>query len=186
MRWASTPISLAILLAACGQAGEGNETAAPANGNASASTSPAAGSGNLAAVLGSDRRFAALVDAAGMRQVLEGKAPYTVLAPTSEALDALPAGTLERLQKPEGKAELTALLRRHILPGTVLAADLQKAVDTGKGKATLASMAGDPLAVTKDGNGFKIGDARVVGAEQAASNGVVHRIDSVLPVPTAG
>ncbi|GAA4008969.1 hypothetical protein GCM10022280_02210 [Sphingomonas swuensis] len=176
----------ALLLAACGQGGEGNN--AVANGGAEGSNAAAPAAGNLAAVLGTDPRFTALVAAAGMTPVFEGKTPYTVLAPTSQALDALPAGTLERLQQPAGKAELTGLLRRHVLPGTILAADLTRAVESGGGKATLASMAGDPLTVTRSGNGLKIADssgkgAMIVGGERIASNGVVHTIDAVLPAP---
>ena len=177
----------AVLLAACSQTNDnnasGNAVAANEQGSANAQ-------GTLASVLGSDQRFTALVNAAGMKQVLEGKAPYTVLAPTAQALDALPAGTLERLQTPEGRPELTALLRRHILPGTILTADLQRAVETGKGKATLATMAGEPLTVTREGEVFTISDGkggsvRVTGNEQVASNGVVHQIDGVLPTPSS-
>lgn len=176
----------AVLLAACNQTTDNN-----ANGNAAATNEQgtAKPDGNLASVLGSDQRFTALVNAAGMKAVLEGKAPYTVLAPTSQALDALPAGTLERLQSPAGRPELTALLRRHILPGTILAADLQRAVETGKGKATLATMAGEPLNVTRDGQTLTISDGRgarvrITGNEQLATNGVVHQIDGVLPAPS--
>lgn len=176
----------ALLLAACSQTTDDNASGNAAAANEQGSASP---QGTLASVLGSDQRFTALVNAAGMQKVLEGKAPYTVLAPTAQALDALPAGTLERLQSVEGRPELTALLRRHILPGTILAADLQRAVEAGKGKATLATMAGEPLTVARDGQALTISDGkgatvRVTGNEQVASNGVIHRIDGVLPAPT--
>lgn len=174
----------ALLLAGCGQGGEEKANVASGDTNVAASAS----SGSLATILGSDQRFAGLVQAAGMNPVLEGKEPYTVLAPTAEALQALPSGTLERLQQPAARAELTALLRRHILPGTIMAADLNRAVETGQGKATLASMAGDPLTVTREGQTLVIADSsgakvRLVGNEEPASNGVVHRIDAVLPAP---
>lgn len=185
MRQAIAISGFALLLAACGQGGDGNSAASNAGSGTNAAVTAA--DGNLAAVLGAEPRFAALVQAAGMTPVLEGKAPYTILAPTASALDALPPGTLERLQQPAAKAELTALLRRHILPGTITAVDLARAVETAGGTAKLATMAGDPLTVGRTDGGFRITDAagrsaQLVGTEQAASNGVVHRIDSVLPV----
>lgn len=187
MRAVVPSIALALLLAACGQGG-GNQVTngGEPESNLSTSTAPTQ---DLATLLGNQPRLVTLVKAAGMEKVLSGKEPYTILAPNDAALDALPAGTLDRLQKPEGRAELTALLRAHILPGTILAADLKRAVDSGNGKATLATMAGDPLTVTRDGDGYRITDAsgkgaRVLGTEQLARNGVIHPIDAVLPAPS--
>jgi uncharacterized surface protein with fasciclin (FAS1) repeats len=175
----------ALLLAACGQERSGNE----AQGNAVVAE-PGKREGSLASLLAAEPRFVALVRAAGMEPVLEGREPYTVLAPTAAALDALPPGTLERLQQPAARAELTGLLRRHILPGTVTQADLLAAVKGAGGTATLASMAGDPLTVSREGGGLRIADsntsARLVGPESRASNGVIHRIDAVLPAPPTG
>lgn len=187
MRAGHAMAGLALLLAACGQAGEENA----ANSGAATSSAPrAADDRKLSAILGADPRFTALVRSAGMAPVLEGREPYTVLAPTPEALAALPPGSLERLQQMEGRPALTALLRHHILPGTVLVADLSRAVDAGNGQATLATMAGEPLVVTREGNRLVVRDARgtsarIVGDEQRASNGVVHRIDRVLAPPIA-
>jgi uncharacterized surface protein with fasciclin (FAS1) repeats len=179
------PFALAaLLLAACGQGGGGdNVTAGEAESNLSAGTGTP--SQDLAALVGASPRLARLIEAAGMSPVLSGKEPYTLLAPTDAALDALPAGSFERLSQPEQKAELTALLRAHILPGTILAADLARAVESGKGKATIATMAGEPLTITRDGDGYRIAGAggagaRIVGTEQPARNGVVHQIDAVL------
>lgn len=174
----------ALLLASCGQGDGGNNTAAvpEAESNLSAEGAP---SQDLAGVLGSSPRLIQLVDAAGMKPVLSGKEPYTILAPTDAALDKLPAGAPDGLDQPQKKAEITALLRGHILPGTILTADLSRAVDNGKGKATIATMAGEPLTVTRDGQGFRITgvggkEARITGTEQPARNGVVHQIDAVL------
>jgi uncharacterized surface protein with fasciclin (FAS1) repeats len=179
--------SLALLLAACGQQGGDGNAAPSAKAESNPSTATAVPKDDLASLLGTQPRLVGLIKAAGMEPILSGKEPYTLLAPTDQALDALPAGTLERLQSPAGKAELTGLLRHHILPGTILVADLARAVESGGGKATLATMAGDPLTVTKEGNAFRIGDsksggARLVGDEQPARNGVVHQIDAVLPL----
>lgn len=173
-------VTAALLLAACGQGGSGNEAE---NRQQAGTGPPAAVEGTLGTLLAADPRFAQLVQAAGMQSVLEGKAPYTVLAPTPEALSGLPAGTLERLQQPAHRAELTGLLRRHILPGTILAVDLARTVQSATGPVTLATMAGEPLPVTREGQALSIGGARLVGPEQRASNGVIHRIASVLPAP---
>ncbi len=180
--------SAALLLAACGQGTGGDNVTAAAPERAGADSAKEA-EGRLAGVLGGDPRFTALLAAAGMTPVLEGKEPYTVLAPTAQALDALPAGSIERLSQPDARVELTGLLRRHILPGTILADDLAKAVAAGGGKATVASLAGEPLTVTRDGSGFRIADssgkgARIAGNQRMASNGVIHDIDAVLPAPT--
>lgn len=180
------PLIVLLSLAGC-SAGEGENGTAAAPSNQAA---PAEGSSDqtLAAVLATEPRFIALVRAAGMTPVLEGREPYTILAPTGAALDALPPGTLERLQQPAARPELTALLRRHILPGTIARADLERALQGGGASVQLASMAGDPLTVSRDGEAVRIGDgasggARLVGEEARARNGIVHRIDTVLPAP---
>ncbi|GAA3999139.1 fasciclin domain-containing protein [Sphingomonas humi] len=175
----------ALLLASCGQGTTDNQAAAGNDSETNAGVTPGAPSQNLSALLGATPRLGQLVKAAGMEKVFDGKAPYTVLAPTDAALDKLPAGSFDGLDKPERKAEVTALLRGHILPGTILAADLERAVESGKGKATIATMTGEPLTITRDGDGLKVTgkngqSARIVGTEQPASNGVVHTIDTVL------
>ena len=189
MRALVTTAAAALLLAACGQGDRGDNNAVAAPERAGADDAKDA-QGRLAGVLGGDPRFAALLAAAGMTPVLEGKEPYTVLAPTRQALDALPPGSIERLSQPAARVELTGLLRRHILPGTILAEDLAKAVAAGGGKATVASLAGEPLIVTRDGDGFRIADsagkgARIAGKQRLASNGVIHEIDAILPAPAA-
>ena len=177
----------ALLLAACGQGGADNgaANAGESESNLSAGATP---SDDLAALVGASPRLVRLFEAAGMTKVLSGKEPYTLLAPTDAALDALPAGTFENLDQPEQKAKVTALLRAHILPGTILATDLNRAVESGKGKATVATMAGEPVTVTRDGEALKLtgaggASARITGTEQLARNGVVHQIDAVLAPP---
>lgn len=187
MRRLLPSVAATLLLAACGQGGR-NDNSAIAPEQAGASSAKEA-EGRLASVLGGDPRFTALLAAAGMTPVLEGKEPYTVFAPTKQALDGLPAGSIERLSQPAARVELTGLLRRHILPGTILADDLAKAVASGGGKATVASLAGEPLTVTRDGAAFRIADsagrgARITGEQRLASNGVIHEIDAVLPAPS--
>lgn len=185
MRGLAATSLAALLLASCGPGDGGNNAAAgpEAESNLAAQSAP---SQDLAALLGASPRLVQLVKAAGMAPVLSSKEPYTILAPSDAALDKLPAGTLDGLDQPQKKAQLTALLRGHILPGTILTADLDRAVQSGKGKATIATMAGEPLTITKDGSGFRITGAggqgaRITGSERPARNGVVHEIDAVLP-----
>lgn len=177
----------ALLLASCGQ-GDGNGTAVNGEAENNVAVADGAPSQDLAALVNSNPRLTQLVKAAGMEPVLSGKAPYTLLVPNDAALDKLDKGLWTSLDQPATKTQVTALLRGHILPGTILAADLARAVETGGGKATIATMAGDPLTVTRNGEGFRItapggATAATVGGEQPARNGVVHEIDAVLAPP---
>ena len=174
---ATAAIATAVL-AACSQQEAGNNAAAD-------QTTEAAGEGTIAAGLSSDRKFADAVKNAGLDRTLDGPGPYTVLVPTDAAFDKLPAGSLDTLMKAEGRAELTRLLTAHILPGTILAADIAKAIEQGGGKATLPTMGGATLTATKEGDAIVLtdaggGKATVSQADGKRSNGVIHHIDAVL------
>src|ERR1700755_2048548 len=94
----------------------------------------------------------AAVKAAGLVDTLEGTGPFTVFAPTNEAFDKLPAGTVDTLLKPENKDQLTKILTYHVVAGRLTAKDLKKQIKMGGGKATLKTVQGDPLtAMWKDG-----------------------------------
>lgn len=175
----------ALLIAACSDNDGGNQGASVGESETNLSAQQGAPSQDLAALVGANPRLAQLVKAAGMEKVLAGKEPYTILAPSDAALDKLPPATFQGLDQPQRKAELTALLRAHILPGTILAADLTRAVESGGGKATVATMTGDPLTITREGQSLRVtgtggAGALVTGTEQPARNGVVHQIDTVL------
>ncbi len=125
------------------------------------------------------------VKAAGLAETLSGPGPYTVFAPTNAAFLKLPAGAVDGLLKPEAKADLTGLLTYHVVPGVVTAADLEKAIDAGDGKAELATVAGGKLTATKEDGGIVVtdgkgGKAKVSQADVIQSNGVIHVVDSVL------
>jgi uncharacterized surface protein with fasciclin (FAS1) repeats len=185
MRSLLAPGLAALLLASCGQGESGNQAQGSSEAETNVSVGPGGPSQDLAALVATNARLAQLVKATGMERVLSGKEPYTLLAPNDAALDKLPAGSFDGLDGPERKAELTALLRAHILPGTILTADLARAVESGGGKATVATMTGEPLTITRDGENFRIAgpggrSALVTGTEQPARNGVVHQIDTVL------
>ena len=173
-----------ILVAGCEKA---NKTA---DGNAAVPAKAAEAAGNATIAEGlagnsSDSKFAAATKSVGLDKTLAGPGPYTVLVPNDAAFDKLPAGALDMLMKPESRAQLTGVLTYHILPGTILTADIAKAIDNGKGKAVLATMNGATLTATKDGDTIVLTDAAgtktiISGAEDKRSNGVVHQVDAVL------
>jgi len=116
--------------------------------------------------------------AADLVGTLSGIGPFTVFAPTNEAFAALPAGVLANLLKPENKAQLVDILTYHVASGDVHAKDLKdmEMVKTVEGKNVQARVSSA---------GILINSAKVTSADNDASNGVVHIIDSVL-MPNAG
>ena len=115
----------------------------------------------------------AAVKAAGLAETLSGTGPFTVFAPTNEAFDKLPKGTVESLLKPEMKKDLTNVLTYHVVSGTFKAADL-------KDGQKLKTVEGKDLTVSiKDGK-VMINGATVTIADAVSSNGVTHVIDAVL------
>jgi uncharacterized surface protein with fasciclin (FAS1) repeats len=129
-------------------------------------------------VAASDKQFSTLVaaiKAAGLAEALQGDGPFTVFAPTNDAFKKLPAGTVETLLKPENKDKLTAILKSHVVSGKVMAADAMK-LDGKSAK----SLSGEMLPVKVDGGKVCVGKATVTKADIAASNGVIHVIDTVI------
>jgi len=121
---------------------------------------------------GSFKTLAAALQAGGLVETLQGPGPFTVFAPTDEAFSKLPAGTLEKLLKPESREQLVAILKYHVVAGKVTSDQVVKlkTARTVQGKEVRVDAA----------NGVKINDAAVVKADIAASNGVIHVIDRVL------
>ena len=119
------------------------------------------------------KTLVAAVKAAGLVDVLKGDGPFTVFAPTDEAFKKLPKGTVESLLKPENKDQLTAILTYHVVSGKVKAVDVVK-LDTAK------TVEGSSITITTTDMGVKVDAANVIMTDIAASNGVVHVIDSVL------
>lgn len=127
----------------------------------------------------------AAVVAAGLADTLSSSKEFTLFAPTNEAFNALPAGTLNRLMKPENKQELVDILTYHVLPEEVLSTDL-------KPFQAVATVEGKPLHVTKWGGHVRVGPSlsskdlkNVIKADNLASNGVVHIINGVLLPPSS-
>jgi uncharacterized surface protein with fasciclin (FAS1) repeats len=172
----------ALTLSACDNKGQkANEPGAAQTGEAK----KAAGEQTIAAGLDQNSRFFAAAKSAGLDATLAGPGPYTVLVPDDAAFAKLPKETTDSWAKPESRAQLTGVLTYHILPGTVLADDIGKAIDNGKGKAVLATMGGGTLTATREGGKIVLTDAAgtkatVTGPDEKRSNGVVHHIDGVL------
>ena len=128
---------------------------------------------DTAVAAGSFTTLAKALQAAGLVQTLKGDGPFTVFAPTDEAFAKLPAGTLDDLLKPENKAKLQRILTYPVVPGKVMAADVVK-LQSAK------TASGDALSVAANGGTVRVGGARVVKTDIAATNGVIHVIDTVL------
>lgn len=111
----------------------------------------------------------AAVKAAGLVDTLKGPGPFTVFAPTDAAFAKVPKATLDALLA--DKAALTKVLTYHVVPGKVMAADVR----AGKVK----TVQGQELTLTTT-NGVMVDNAKVVATDVAASNGVIHAIDTVL------
>ncbi len=119
----------------------------------------------------------AAVKAADLVEVLKSDGPFTVFAPTDDAFKKLPEGTIAKLLKPENKAMLVSILKYHVVSGKVLAADVVKlnSANTVEGGSVTIKI--------KDGSVFLNGNSKVVQTDIAASNGVIHVIDTVLMPP---
>ena len=173
----------ALAISGCDQGDQAGEP-----GNAQAGAAGEAGGETIAAGMDQNSRFFQAAKSAGLDATLAGPGPYTVLVPNDAAFGKLPAGTTESWTRPEARAQLTGVLTNHILPGTILAEDIGKAIDNGKGKAVLATMGGGTLTATREGETIVLTDsagarATVTEADEKRSNGVVHHIDTVL-MPT--
>ncbi|WP_332659694.1 fasciclin domain-containing protein [Brevundimonas sp.] len=181
MRWALAPVCL-MALAACGAEAErkadGTAVAAPSNRT-------------IAATLKDDGAFGTLervLENAALGDVLAGKGPYTVFAPSDAAFTASAGDLGDEAMKAQG----AAMLRAHIVPGALTRADILAAMDRGgSGTVEVRTMANSLLTFSKEGEAVIVtGDngarARLTGEEKVASNGVVQPVDALLVKPAAG
>lgn len=127
----------------------------------------------------------AAVKAAGLVDTLESAGPFTVFAPVNSGFDALPAGTVDMLLKPENKAMLTKVLTYHVIAGNYSSKDIAKAIKKGNGKAEFTTVAGGKLWASMNGSTLVLTDekggmSRVTIADVRQSNGVIHVVDAVL------
>jgi len=127
----------------------------------------------------------AAVQAAGLVDTLSGPGPFTVFAPTNEAFNKLPAGTVDTLVKPENKGTLTTILTYHVVAGNYSAKELKKLIKRGKGSTQLKTVQGEFLTFKKVGKNIQITDAKggmalITIPDVNQSNGVIHVVDTVL------
>ena len=115
----------------------------------------------------------AAVKAAGLVETLSGKGPFTVLAPTNAAFEALPKGTVETLLKPENKDKLVGILTYHVVGSKAMAADVVKLSEA-------KTVQGQSVKIQASAAGVKINNAKVVKTDIVCKNGVIHVIDAVL------
>ncbi len=126
---------------------------------------------DTAVAAGNFKTLAAALQAAGLVETLKGKGPFTVFAPTDEAFAKLPAGTVEALLK--DKEKLTKILLYHVVSGNVMAKDVVKL-------KSAKTVQGSSVKITAKNGKVMVDNANVVKTDIAASNGVIHVIDSVI------
>ncbi|SIS49505.1 Uncaracterized surface protein containing fasciclin (FAS1) repeats [Roseivivax lentus] len=131
---------------------------------------------DIVGVLSTNDQFSTLVaavTAADLVETLQGDGPFTVFAPTDTAFAKLPAGTVETLLLPENRDTLVSILTYHVVPGAVTSDQLAGQT------LSVATVEGSNVDI--DGtHGVRVDGATVTQADIMASNGVIHRIDSVL------
>ena len=132
-----------------------------------------------------------LVTAAKLQTTLAGPGPFTVFAPSDEAFTRLPPGALDTLLKPESAPTLATILKYHVVAGAVTSDQLKAQITAGGGKATLTTLAGQPLIASIGPNGnIELTDtagikAYVDTADIKETNGVVH-LTNGMSVPKLG
>ena len=127
----------------------------------------------------------AAVKAADLVATLKGNGPFTVFAPTNEAFNKLPEGTVANLLKPENKAQLAKILTYHVVSGNLEAAAVLSAIKKGNGTAVLTTVSGDKLTASITNGKGKLTDTKgnssyVTATDLKGSNGVIHVIDTVV------
>ena len=126
---------------------------------------------DTAVAAGSFKTLAAALEAAGLVDTLKGSGPFTVFAPTDEAFAKLPPGTVESLLK--DKEKLTKILLYHVVPGSVMAKDVVRL-------KSAKTVQGASVQIRAGGGKVMVDNANVVKTDIAASNGVIHVIDTVI------
>ena len=122
------------------------------------------------------KTLVAALKAAEYVDALSNAGPFTVFAPTDEAFNKLPAGTVEDLVKPENKAKLRDILEYHVYVGVIRENMLRDGM-------SLNEVNGSNVKLGKNGDKFKVNEANIVGAV-TTSNGIIYVVDQVLLPPS--
>jgi uncharacterized surface protein with fasciclin (FAS1) repeats len=181
-RTVAAAIAAALVLAACsGAADEPEATEEPAPAPVETPTEDEATEDELGTIVdvavaaGDFETLVAAIQAAGLVEVLSGEGPFTVFAPTDAAFAALPEGVLEKLLLPENREILVSILTYHVVPGTVLAAEVAA--------GDVITVQGEAITLATEG-GVTVNGANVIAVDVLASNGVIHVIDAVILPPS--
>ena len=119
--------------------------------------------------------LAAALAAADLTEILSGEGPFTVFAPTDDAFEALPEGSVDQLLLPENKDILVQVLTYHVVPGAILSTDLED--------GSVATVEGSDVEIAITDT-VTVNNANVVAADIEASNGIIHVIDRVIIPPS--
>lgn len=149
---------------------------------------PAPAQQTIVGVATGNENFSTLVTAvkaASLVETLNSSGPFTVFAPTNDAFGKLPEGTVGTLVKPENRAKLTDILTYHVVSGKYMAGDVVKAIKANNGTFETNTVMGEKIAFMMDGQNVVIKDASggksvIIMTDVAASNGVIHAIDTVI------
>ena len=179
-----------LALAACGDAADDTTTMDDETVMTDdAAMDDAATEGTIVEVAQGNPDFSTLVQAvtsANLAETLSGEGPYTVFAPTNAAFDKVPQATRDELMSEAGQQDLSNILTYHVVEGDTSAAALTQAIESaGEDGYELTTVNGGTLTATMDGSNVVLTDAagntaRVTSTDVAASNGVIHVIDTVL------
>lgn len=181
-------VLLGVITTSCGEKKEAKTTEMTDSTAVAMDTAAVAVTPNIVGVASGNADFSTLVTAvkaAGLVETLSSEGPFTVFAPNNAAFAKLPAGTLDGLLKPENVEKLKAVLTYHVVAGKFDAATVIDAINKNNGKYSVTTVQGGTIVLSlKDGkvmltdaNG---GTSTVVLADVAASNGVIHAIDTVV------
>ena len=184
----SAIVLVGLITISCGQKKEDKSTEMADSTAVAMDTAVVVETPNIVGVAAANADFSTLVaavKAAGLVETLSGTGPFTVFAPNNAAFAKLPAGTVDGLLKPENIDKLKAILTYHVLAGKFEAAAVIDAINKNNGKYSVTTVQGDTIVLSlKDGKVIltdaKGGTSTVVLADVAASNGVIHAIDSVV------
>lgn len=179
----SIVIALAVMVSGCQDGG----TDLGKNGAVKTSASSETFSG----ALGNNADLstsAKLIDSAQLGTAIDGEGSYTVFLPTNKAWESLDTAERQTIESEESRPQLIAVLRQHIAPGYVLAADLERGLSKKDGSVTLSTMGAMPITLHRDGKTIMLGQGndvpRIVGFPIVAGNDVIYRIDRLIPPPS--
>jgi uncharacterized surface protein with fasciclin (FAS1) repeats len=134
---------------------------------------------------GSFKTLLTAVEAAGLKDTLQGEGPFTIFAPTDEAFAKLPQDAVQDLLKPENREVLVKILTYHVVPGKVKSGDLTKMLQTNQDQtASIETVQGEPITLKMTSEGLFANDGQVTKADIPASNGVIHIINNVILPPS--